>query len=119
MSWEQQSGGSARSSSGGTIYLYFESKEEIYATVLEEGLDILYMLIKDAYQTENDPLANLLAGHDAFMRFHDEYMHHCNVLMLDKMQIGKTLGQSRGSRGNGHKTTPSRRCLRTPQFKDR
>ena len=25
----------------GTIYLYFESKEEIYATVLEEGMDML------------------------------------------------------------------------------
>ena len=24
------------------------------------------MLIKDAYQTENDPLANLLAGHTAY-----------------------------------------------------
>lgn len=77
--------------SRGTIYLYFESKEEIYATVLEEGLDILYTLIMGAYRSEDDPLTNLLAGHDAFMRFHDEYTHHYNVLMLDKMQIEDVL----------------------------
>jgi len=77
--------------SRGTIYLYFESKEEIYATVLEEGLDILYRLITEAYRPEDDPLTNLLAGHDAFMRFHDEHKHHYNVLMLDKMQIEDVL----------------------------
>lgn len=77
--------------SRGTIYLYFESKEEIYATVLEEGLDILYRLIKEAYSPAQDPLGNLLAGHDAFIRFHDEYRHHYSVLMLDKMQIEDVL----------------------------
>ena len=90
--------------SRGTIYLYFESKEEIYATVLEEGLDILYTLIKDAYRAENDPLANLLAGHDAFMRFHDEYTHHYNVLMLDKMQIEDVLPPALKARMNDNFT---------------
>ena len=90
--------------SRGTIYLYFESKEEIYATVLEEGLDILYTLIKDAYSTKNDPLANLLAGHDAFMRFHDEYTHHYNVLMLDKMQIEDVLPPALKARMNSNFT---------------
>ena len=75
----------------GTIYLYFESKEEIYATVLEEGLDILYTLIQESHSVDQDPLTNLLAGHDAFMRFHEEYKHHYNVLMLDKMQIEDVL----------------------------
>jgi len=77
--------------SRGTIYLYFGSKEEVYATVVEEGLDILYTLIKDAHNTEDDPLTNLLAGHDAFMQFHDDYKNHYNVLMLDKMQIEDVL----------------------------
>ena len=90
--------------SRGTIYLYFESKEEIYATVLEEGLDILYTLIKDAYSTENDPLTNLLAGHDAFMRFHDEHTHHYNVLMLDKMQIEDVLPPALKARMGGSLT---------------
>ena len=71
----------------GTIYLYFETKEEIYASVLEEGLGILQRLLEEAYDPEMDPLTNLLSGHDAFMRFHDEYPHYYNVMTLDKMQI--------------------------------
>jgi TetR/AcrR family transcriptional regulator len=84
----------------GTIYLYFESKEEIYATVLEEGLDILHTLVREAYSSEQDPLTNLLAGHDAFMRFHDEYKNHYNVLLLDKMQIEEVLPPELKSRLN-------------------
>ncbi len=71
----------------GTIYLYFENKEEIYATVLEEGLETLNRLMHESYQAESDPITNLLAGHDAYMKFHDEYPHYYNVMMLDKMQI--------------------------------
>src|SRR3569833_4164114 len=50
----------------GTIYLYFENKEEIYATILEEGLDILDNLVRSAHAENVDALTNLLAGHDAF-----------------------------------------------------
>jgi TetR/AcrR family transcriptional regulator len=71
----------------GTIYLYFENKEEIYATILEEGLDILHNLIVASHDESADALTNLLSGHDAFMRFHDEYPHYYNVLILDKLQI--------------------------------
>ena len=77
--------------SRGTIYLYFEGKEEIYATVMEEGLDILHSRIKAAYRADQDPLTNLLAGHDAFMNFHDENSEFYNGLMLDKMQIADIL----------------------------
>ncbi len=77
--------------SRGTIYLYFQSKEEIYATVMEKGLEILHGRIAASYQADQDPLTNLLAGHDAFMQFHDEYSEFYNVLMLDKMQIADLL----------------------------
>ncbi len=77
--------------SRGTIYLYFEGKEEIYATVMEEGLDILHGMIRESYRTDQDPLANLLAGHDAFMRFHEQHAEFYNGLMLDKMQIADIL----------------------------
>jgi len=75
----------------GTIYLYFENKEEIYATVLEEGLDILQQMIDSTFDAEADPLTNILSGHDAFMRFHDEYPQYYNVLILDKLQIADVL----------------------------
>lgn len=75
----------------GTIYLYFDNKEEIYATVLEEGLDILQNMIMSDHNPNEDPLTNILSGHDAFMRFHDEYPQYYNVLILDKLQIADVL----------------------------
>lgn len=75
----------------GTIYLYFENKEEIYATILEDGLDILQGLLAASYSETEDALTNLLAAHDAFMRFHDEFPQYYNVLMLDKLQISDVL----------------------------
>ncbi len=71
----------------GTIYLYFEGKEEIYATVLEAGLDMLHTMIQASQDPQGDPLTNLLAGNDAFMAFHDQHAAYYNVLMLDKMQV--------------------------------
>ncbi len=84
----------------GTIYLYFESKEEIYATVLEEGLDMLHGMIQDAQDPQSDPLTNLLAGNDAFMDFHDHHAEYYNVLMLDKMQVSDALPESLHTRLN-------------------
>jgi AcrR family transcriptional regulator len=75
----------------GTIYLYFENKEEIYATILEEGLDVLRELLVSSYDEAADPLTNILAGHDAFLKFHDSYAHYYNVLILDKLQITEAL----------------------------
>jgi len=71
----------------GTIYLYFETKEEIYATVLMEGLDILQKLLEESHDSSADALTNLLSGHDAYMRFHDEYPHHHSVMLIDKMDF--------------------------------
>lgn len=75
----------------GTIYLYFENKEEIYATILEEGLDVLQQLISGSHDIDSDPLTNILGAHDAFMQFHDEYPQYYNVLILDKLQIADVL----------------------------
>ncbi|HEY3331589.1 MAG TPA: TetR/AcrR family transcriptional regulator [Capsulimonadaceae bacterium] len=75
----------------GTIYLYFENKEEIYATILEDGLDTLLGLIRASYASDTDPLTNLLNGHDAFLRFHDEHPQYYAVLMLERLQISDCL----------------------------
>jgi len=75
----------------GTIYLYFENKEEIYATILEEGLDLLREMIVASHCESDDPMTSILSAHDAFMRFHDQYPQYYNVLILDKLQIDKEL----------------------------
>ena len=82
----------------GTIYLYFENKEEIYATVLEEGLEMLAQLLDHAQDPQADPLTNLLAAHDAFMEFHDRHAEYYNVLTLDKMQVVEALPETQQQR---------------------
>jgi len=71
----------------GTVYLYFESKEEIYATVLEEGLEILFTLIRDAHDSTPNPLEKVLNGHGAFLTFHDRYPQYYTVLLLNQTEI--------------------------------
>ena len=77
--------------SRGTVYLYFDGKEEIYATVLEEGMDTLFALTAERHDAQTDPLTQLLSAHDAFVRFHDDFPHLYNVLTLDKLQIEDAL----------------------------
>jgi AcrR family transcriptional regulator len=71
----------------GTIYLYFNNKEEIYATLLEEGLKLLNDLVFKSYNPKADPLTNVLAGHDAFLIFHDKYPQYYTMLVTDKTEI--------------------------------
>ncbi len=77
----------------GTLYLYFENKEEVYALVLEEGLTILHGLIFKSYSPLSDPVTNLLNGHDAFMAFHDDYPQYYKVLTIDKMEFAEKISE--------------------------
>jgi AcrR family transcriptional regulator len=45
----------------GTVYLYFESKEEIYWAALNRGLDELHARTRDAFDREKTPKAKLRA----------------------------------------------------------
>ncbi|MDR3710302.1 MAG: TetR/AcrR family transcriptional regulator [Capsulimonadaceae bacterium] len=75
----------------GTVYLYFENKEAIYATVLDEGLDLLLNLIEESHDPNVDPLTNLLRAHDAFLKFHDDHPEYYGVLILDKLGIEEAI----------------------------
>ncbi len=69
----------------GTIYLYFASKEDIYVSILDEGLDLLTRLVLDSYQDSADPLMNLLAALDAGIRFETEYQYSDEFALLKKV----------------------------------
>jgi AcrR family transcriptional regulator len=75
----------------GTIYLYFENKEEIYALILEEGLDILQQMVRKKISPDVDAMTNIINGHDGFMQFHDQYPQYYAVLILDKLNLGQIL----------------------------
>ena len=86
----------------GTLYLYFQNKEDVYALVLEEGLSILQDLIQKSYDPLTDPLTNLLNGHDAFMKFHDYHPNYYKVLNLNSMEFAGKISQEIKARLDEH-----------------
>ncbi|HET58175.1 MAG TPA: TetR/AcrR family transcriptional regulator [Deltaproteobacteria bacterium] len=60
----------------GTLYLYFKNKEDIYAALQEEGLDILHKMIKKAASGTDDPqkkLENIALAYLEFSRRRRRY----------------------------------------------
>ncbi|MBN2026996.1 MAG: TetR/AcrR family transcriptional regulator [Actinobacteria bacterium] len=75
----------------GTLYLYFHNKDEIYATLCEEGLDILNRLIEDAIREEGSFQECLEAIGRSYLGFYMEYGSYYDVLSFVGMgfkQVG-------------------------------
>ena len=68
--------------STGTLYLYFKNKEEIYVSILEEGLDILYDVMKSAEPAGGDPAAFIEAYARAYHRFYTEYGQYFDIIFF-------------------------------------
>ncbi len=68
--------------STGTLYLYFKNKEEIYVSILEEGLDILYALMKGA-EPEGGVAADFIEAHArAYHRFYTDYGLYFDIMFF-------------------------------------
>ncbi len=68
----------------GTIYLYFGSKEEIFATIQEEILDLLYMKCSEAVREADDPkdkIRSIAAAYNEFSRENKPYFDVVNYFM--------------------------------------
>jgi AcrR family transcriptional regulator len=68
--------------STGTLYLYFKNKEEIYVSILEEGLDILYDLMKGAEPSEGGPADFIEAYARAYHRFYTDYGQYFDIIFF-------------------------------------
>lgn len=85
--------------SKGTIYLYFQSKEEIYISLMLEGSQILYGMLKVA--TEADLPADTLLRRlgRAYLQFYQDYTQYFRMLFLYYSsaalheKISETLGE--------------------------
>ncbi len=75
----------------GTIYLYFQSKEEIYVAIVDDGLDVLMGLITDSFDAASDPMTNLLAALDAGLSFDKTYAHYEEFMLFKSMSMRNTL----------------------------
>jgi TetR/AcrR family transcriptional regulator len=69
--------------SKGTIYLYFESKEEILAHLLLEGLDLLLKDMETSYDPESTPSAEtaLQALVDTYLNFCQSHPNYFRLIM--------------------------------------
>lgn len=68
--------------STGTLYLYFKNKEEIYVSILEEGLDILYSLMKQS-EAPNAPAREIVQGYaNAYYKFYIDYGQYFDIMFF-------------------------------------
>jgi AcrR family transcriptional regulator len=68
--------------SKGTIYNHFGSKEEIYASILVEHLNILLSCLKEAARTGRNTLERLRNSMKAYVRFYREHREYFKLLFF-------------------------------------
>jgi len=64
----------------GTLYLYFQNKEELFAALQEEGLDQLYEMIKQARDQADKPQEKLYAMALAYLDFSEQYRKYFDIM---------------------------------------
>ena len=64
----------------GTIYFYYQSKEEIFYSLQEEGLDILFSQIDAIGQTDTSPDEKLRATGEAYLRFSSDHKNYFDII---------------------------------------
>ena len=68
--------------STGTLYLYYKNKEEIYVSILEEGLDILYDLMKGAEPPGGTPADFIEAHARGYHKFYTDYGQYFDIMFF-------------------------------------
>jgi AcrR family transcriptional regulator len=64
----------------GTIYIYFKNKEELYAELQEEGLNILYDKVKEAKDKVSKPKDKLREIALAYLDFSEENRSYFDII---------------------------------------
>jgi len=64
----------------GTIYFYFQSKEDVFAALQEEGLEILQGKIQQAFRTKKNPENRLREIAGAYLTFSETSKNYFDVI---------------------------------------
>ncbi|MBN2179299.1 MAG: TetR/AcrR family transcriptional regulator [Deltaproteobacteria bacterium] len=64
----------------GTLYIYFKNKEDLYAELQEEGLNLLYDKVKEAKERGNDPQDTLRDIAIAYLDFSEENRNYFDII---------------------------------------
>ncbi len=72
---------SAAGFSTGSLYRFFEGKQQLYTTLISEKLDVLYETIRADVKRASDPLAKIEALVASQLRFVEENRDFCRVFV--------------------------------------
>ncbi len=64
----------------GTLYIYFKNKEDLYASLQEEGLEILYNSIAKAVKKGGTPIERLKQIAKAYLRFSNKEKNYFEII---------------------------------------
>src|ERR1700754_1866650 len=56
----------------GAIYFHYANKEELYADILRDSLDRLFIEVRGSLPANDEPVARLTAAFRALVRFYDQ-----------------------------------------------
>ncbi|NTW48695.1 MAG: TetR/AcrR family transcriptional regulator [Chlorobiales bacterium] len=74
----------------GTLYLYFKSKEELYLSLMEDGLDMLHKLMEQAIEVSQTVDEKLLKTTEAYYDFTQKHKDYFQIMtMLDSGMFDK------------------------------
>lgn len=78
--------------SKGTLYLYFNSKEELYVTVMSEGLKILFDRIEETFNSDLPPDQVIRKLGEVYYRYYLDHRDYFRILFfLEHGDVSKQL----------------------------
>ncbi len=72
--------------SKGTLYLYFNSKDELFLEIIYRGNNILHNLFQKAADSDGDGLCKVRAIGEAFIEFSNKYPNYYNAFLHNQTQ---------------------------------
>ena len=67
--------------SKGTLYLYFKNREDLHYAIILRGLGLLYKIVKQGYNRQQNGAENLLEMGIAYVRFTNKYPEYFKAIM--------------------------------------
>jgi AcrR family transcriptional regulator len=71
----------------GTIYYHFATKQEIFLTIIDQGIETFTTMLKQGIDAESDPGAQLTAFISIQVDFFQEYKDFCKVLLTEMWRL--------------------------------
>jgi TetR/AcrR family transcriptional regulator len=64
----------------GAIYFYFKDKEELFAALQVEGLELLHQTIREAADKESKPVEKIRSIAQAYLQFSEEHKNYFDII---------------------------------------